>query len=432
LSVAGKLIAFFKEGVVAYRVGTASELDAFLLAYAFPLFFVNVLTGSLATAFVPVYVRVRASEGEQRAAELARRLSWSLGAVLAVAAVVLSPMSSALIRLTVDFDSSTTRLATTLVYALMPVLVLNGLSGFWAGFLNARGKFAVPAMAPATTPLAVAAALLIGWDDLGIYSIVVGTLIGGVVELLLIAAAARANGLRFSMPSGLRTGTQRVLPEFLAAAGGNVLLGATVLIDQAMSAMLAPGSVAALGYGTRITSGLLGVGTMALATALLPHLSQLVAERRFSELRRLLRRSSALTLAITIPVMVILIRFSEGTIDLLFERGSFTAGDTALVANIQAVFAIQIPFFSLSMIAVRLISALQANRWLMIGSALSLALNVVLNLILSAYLGVTGIALATSIVYAAACAFLWAVAIKKLGTVAAHEGLPNLRVVVDE
>jgi putative peptidoglycan lipid II flippase len=308
LSVAGKLIAFFKEGVVAYRVGTASELDAFLLAYAFPLFFVNVLTGSLATAFVPVYVRVRASEGEQRAAELARRLSWSLGAVLAVAAVVLSPMSSALIRLTVDFDSSTTRLATTLVYALMPVLVLNGLSGFWAGFLNARGKFAVPAMAPATTPLAVAAALLIGWDDLGIYSIVVGTLIGGVVELLLIAAAARANGLRFSMPSGLRTGTQRVLPEFLAAAGGNVLLGATVLIDQAMSAMLAPGSVAALGYGTRITSGLLGVGTMALATALLPHLSQLVAERRFSELRRLLRRSSALTLAITIPVMVIINR----------------------------------------------------------------------------------------------------------------------------
>jgi putative peptidoglycan lipid II flippase len=426
ISVAVKVVSVLKEGIVAYRVGTAPELDAFLLAYAFPLFFLNVLSGSLAAAFVPVYVRVRRAEGEHAANALALRLTWQLVATLVLATLVLAPVCNLAVRLIVNFDAETLDLATTLLYVLMPVLVLNGLTGFWSGFLNARSKFAVAAGAPLATPLFVAVALLFLWDRFGIYTIVLGTLVGGAMELLAVGFASKREGLPLlSTPDFALARGARVLAEFAGAAGGNVLIGATVLVDQAMAASLAPGSVAALGYGLRVPNALLTVGTMALATAILPQLSELVANKRFDELRDLLRRYSILTLGVSIPVTLLLIASSALLIGLLFERGSFTPNDVALVADVQSAFAVQIPFFAWSIIAVRLLSALQANRYLVIGAAISLLLDVVLNLVFSAYLGVTGIALATSVVYMISCAFLWTVALRTLNT--ASEGAISVR-----
>ena len=97
---------------------------------------------------------------------------------------------------------------------------------------------------------------------------------------------------------------------------------------------------------------------------------------------------------------------SEPLVRLLFERGAFTGEDTRIVAFVQIFSLLQIPFYLLGIIYVRAISALQRNTLLMWGSAISLILNVVMNLILMRYIGVAGIALSTAIVYLAAWIFL--------------------------
>ena len=424
LSLVVKVVSVVKEGLLAYRVGTAPELDAFLLAYAFPSFFLSVFAGALATAFVPAYVRLRSKEGERSAANFSASLGWQLAAGLIVAALVLAPICSGLIRLSArSFDDETLGAATLMLYALMPVLVLNGLTGYLSGFLNARQRFTAAALVPIATPAAVAVGLLLFWDRSGIYAVVVGTLLGGLVEVVLLAAVARSNGLPLRPARGYKpSASNRLLGEFLRGAGSNVLIGATLLVDQAMAAMLAPGSVSALSYGTRVTGVLLGLGAMALATALLPQLSLLIAAGRFEELRALLRRYCALTLAVTVPLTALLIGTSDFVVSLLFERGSFSSSDTLLVSGIQAVYAIQIPFFSLAMIAVRLIGAMQSNVLLVFSSAASLILNAVLNWILSVYLGVAGIALATTIVYIVACGFLWSAALVTLNRLSTRTG----------
>jgi putative peptidoglycan lipid II flippase len=422
LSLLVKLVAVIKEGFVAYRVGTAAELDAFLLAYAFPSFFLNVLAGSLATAFVPVYVRLRSTEGEQAASNFAATMSWRLAAGLVASAIVLAPISSGLIQLTArSFDDSTMSTVTVMVYALMPVLLLNGLTGYWSGFLNARHRFTAAAIVPLATPLSVAAALLVLWDAWGIYTMVAGTLVGGLIEAALLAVIALRSGLPlFADRKYKLKSSNGLFGQFLQAAGSNALIGATLLVDQAMAAMLAPGSVSALSFGTRVTAVVIGLGTMALATALLPQFSLLVAGSRFAELRALLKQFCSLTVVVTVPLTALLVGTSEWLVAVLFQRGSFSVSDAALVADVQSVYALQIPFFSLSMIAVRLISAMQANKLLVLCSALSLMGNVILNLVLSRYLGVVGIALATTIVYMGACIFLWAAAFITLSRIQAH------------
>jgi putative peptidoglycan lipid II flippase len=63
---------------------------------------------------------------------------------------------------------------------------------------------------------------------------------------------------------------------------------------------------------------------------------------------------------------------------------------------------------------VRLISALQANRLLTIGSAINLVVNIGLNVLFMRRYGVAGIALSTAVVYAVSCAYLAVVAHRRL------------------
>jgi len=83
----------------------------------------------------------------------------------------------------------------------------------------------------------------------------------------------------------------------------------------------------------------------------------------------------------------------------LFGRGAFTANDVKLVGRVQSFYALQIPFYLVSILVVRLISAVQRNRLLLWASAINLIINVTLNYVLMRWIGVAGIALSTTLVY---------------------------------
>ena len=99
---------------------------------------------------------------------------------------------------------------------------------------------------------------------------------------------------------------------------------------------------------------------------------------------------------------------------LVFERGNFDSGDAALVARIQAVHALYIPMYALSMVAVRLVNSLSATRMLLLGSALNLIASAALNAALVPHVGVVGIAWANVGMYAVSACFLWVVVLRHL------------------
>jgi putative peptidoglycan lipid II flippase len=178
------------------------------------------------------------------------------------------------------------------------------------------------------------------------------------------------------------------------------------LVDQAVAARLTSGSVAALAYGAKVIALITTLGAGALGTALLPYFAKMVAVANWDEVRHTTRIYSGLTLLVGIPLVAVLIFFSGQIIALVFQRGAFTASDTALVAEVQALYALQIPFFVLGILYARLLSSLGANRVLLWSTAITFPVNVALDIILSRFLGVAGIALATSLMYVAGCTFL--------------------------
>jgi putative peptidoglycan lipid II flippase len=151
----------------------------------------------------------------------------------------------------------------------------------------------------------------------------------------------------------------------------------------------------------------MGAGIMAVGNAVLPYFSRMAAQQDWASLRRTFYVYVRLIFLVAIPVTALFCLLSEPLVRILFQRGSFSAADTHLVARVQALYALQIPPHIAGILVVRLISSLRANHLLMWASALNLVLNAVLDYLFMKWLGVAGIALSTAVVYLFSFAFCW-------------------------
>jgi putative peptidoglycan lipid II flippase len=416
LSVGVKLVATAKELVVARYFGTADVLDAFLVAFALPNFAIGVLTGSLNAAFIPTFIRVR----EERGMHASQRL---MSNVLGVSLLLLTTMSlllaagAGLILPLVAPGFSTDKMALTrqLYWMLLPLLVINGTSQIWGGVINAGERFALTAIAPLFAPLAPIVLLLAGGTRFGIYALAIGTALGSLSEAALVWIGLRRLGYsplpRFASHDAE---TREVMRQYAPMVAASIFGSSTTLVDQSMATRLGNGSVAALAYGNRVVSMVLTLLALSLGSAMLPHLSKMIAAQDWAGIRHTLRTYARIILVAGVPVALALAALSRPLVRLLYQRGAFTAADTSLVGDVQACYILQLPAYLLGILAVRLLSAMRAVRFITAIAAVNVVVNLLGDWLLMRVMGLPGIALSTAILYTFSTAMLFLVLRRKL------------------
>jgi putative peptidoglycan lipid II flippase len=396
-----KAAGFGKELVVAYKLGAGPELDAFLYAYTFPVFLVTILSGAVVASFVPRYLLTEAQSSPEAARGLASELATVVFA--GTTALVLLAVPVTLIgipHLASGFDAATKAATIRLVPVLMLLVWPNLLASLWSSLLNAHHKFAVAAFVPVITPLFVLCAIYGGLTSSGALSLSIGTVLGALVEMTIIASVARAIGFDlFRIPRCWRPEFTQVLRQFLPVAGSSLLLSVTLLVDQSFAASLAPGSVSALSYGSRLASVGASILVVAVSTIALPMFSRLAARREFLKLRRAFFTACAATVALTLPLAALLAIGAEPILDALFQRGSFTSSNVDVAASVQSLQAWHLTPYVVSIIAVRALSAICETWVLLIGSFANLAVDLFVNTVFVPSMGVAAIGMASTAVY---------------------------------
>jgi len=248
-----------------------------------------------------------------------------------------------------------------------------------------------------------------------VFTLAFGVVAGSIVEATVLVHVLKTCGMRFRLRwNGLDPDVRSVLRQYAPVLAGSVLMGSTTVVDQAMAAMLGSGSVAALSYAYKIVGLIVAIGATAVTTAALPYFSHMASDQDWAGCRHTLKRFTALILGATVPLTLALMVFSHPLIRFIFQRGAFNAVDTDLVSRVQLFYFIQIPFYMCGMLFVRFLSSIRRNDVLMYGSAISLALDISLNLVLMRKMGIAGIALSTSLVLFTSFVFLGVCTIKFL------------------
>jgi putative peptidoglycan lipid II flippase len=255
--------------------------------------------------------------------------------------------------------------------------------------------------------------LLLG-SRFGIWAMVYATLAGSLLHVGLVAGMMEAHGYPFRLRwHGMNEATREVAGQYGPVLLSSVVASGGLLVDQSMAAMLPAGSVSALVYANRFVSVVLTLLAGAVSTAIVPHFSRMIAHRDWAGCRHTLRTWVGLTALVSIPIAVLLIAGARPLVRVAYQHGRFGAHDTAVVASVLAMYAIQIPFFVISRVYYRYIVAMRRTDLVLYCGILNLGLDIVLNLVLMHWFvlmhwpGVAGIALATSLWTVSTFFYLW-------------------------
>ena len=418
-----KLAATGKEFVVAGIYGRSDAMDAFLAAFLIPNLLVNVMAESMNQALIPTLIRVKIRQGREGAQQLlSSSMLWMCG-LLTAASLAMAALARLIFPLIGwGFAAGKLDLSIHLFYGLLPLVLLSGIATNCTAVLNACERFAVPALAQLAMPVTIAGGALLFQGRLGIWALVYATVFGALLQAALVAGLMNARGFGFRLAwYGNNEAAREVAQQYGPVVLSGVVASGGLLVDQAMAAMLPAGSVSALVFANRFVSVVVTLMAGAVASAVTPYFSVMVAERDWQGCRRTVRRWSLGLAGVSVPVAMLLMVGAEPLVRMTLEHGAFKAHDTAVVRSVLVMYAIQIPFFVVSRVFYRLIVAMRRTDLVLYCGVVNLALDVLLNVVLMRRMGVAGIALSTSLWSVSTLGFLWYWARKLIASADTHK-----------
>ena len=385
-------------------LGAGPVADAVFVAFKLPNFLRRLFAeGAFNTAFVPLFAGSLERDGRTAAKAFAEDvlavLLWVLLLLVAVAQVVMPWLMWGLAPGFAD-EPGKFDLTVELTRLTIPYILLISLASLLAGVLNSVYRFAESAAAPILLNLCLIAALLglARWTETPGHALAVGMTVGGILQLVWLAFAARRAGvaLRLRRPK-LTPGVKRFLVLLAPAALGAGVAQINLVIDVIIASLLPTGSVSFLYYADRVNQLPLGVVGVALGTALLPLLSRQIRAGETEAALRSLNRAVELALLLALPAATALVLIAAPVIVVLFERGAFGAAESAATAGALIAYAAGLPAFVLiKVLAPACFAREDIGTPVRIG-ILCLVVNVVLNIALMGPLAHVGIALATTL-----------------------------------
>ncbi|MEX2146114.1 MAG: murein biosynthesis integral membrane protein MurJ [Candidatus Rokuibacteriota bacterium] len=403
-TLASRILGFVRDAVVALAFGAGPVTDAFFVAFRIPNILRRLLAeGALSTAMVPVFSDYAATRPRDEFVRMLRAVSGVSLAVLVVTVVlgvILSPWLLRAIAPGFSSDPAQASLAVLLTRVMFPYVLLVGLSALVMGALNAHGRFFAAALGPAVLNLGMIAGVLVlaARVDPAILALAIGVLVGGVGQLAVQLPSLRACGLL--APPVWQPGhpaVRRVARLLLPAVFGLAAVQVMVFVNTLLASLLPSGSISYLYYADRVMEFPLGIFGIALASASLPAMSRQAAAGDTAGVAATLGFALRLSVFVSLPATVGLVILSEPIIRVLFERGLFTAADTAATAHALVWYSVGLTGFAGSRIVAQAFYAVgQPGTAVRLG-IMAIAVNAVSALVLMTPMAHAGLALASSI-----------------------------------
>ncbi len=407
MTMMSRVLGFVRDVLIAAVLGTGAVADAFFVAFRFPNLFRRLFAeGAFNAAFVPLFAKRLEGEGREAARGFAQEALAALTAVLLILTALAEIAMPGLMYVIAPGFADTPEkfdLAVLLTRIAFPYLLCVSVVALLSGVLNALNRFALAAFAPVLLNVVfilVLAGLALtgtrGTADAGV-ALAWAVFVGGVVQLVALIWGARRAGMglglrRPRLTEGVRRLVRLGIPGVIS--GGitqiNILIGTII-------ASLQDSAVSWLYYADRVYQLPLGVVGIAIGVVLLPNLARKLGAGDDGGAIDAMNRSLELSMLLTLPAAVALMIVPEPIIQVLFERGAFTAKDTPATAAALAAFAAGLPAF----VAVKVFSpgffAREDTRTPMIYAGISVAVNVAGSLALFFVIGHVGIAIATTL-----------------------------------
>ncbi len=308
-----KILAFGRAALSLDRFGLTAQFDAFNAANNLPdLLFALISGGAFAMAFIPVLSETLTLKGREALWDVFSRVANLAFIATGSAAILVAIFARQIVRAEVGITPGFTPDMQELVADLMRLNLVGTLifsiSGLVMAGLQANQHFLFPALAPIMYNLGQLFGVIFLAPKFGVHGLVYGVMLGAVLHLLI-----QIPGLlkyRFRWTASLKVDDPQVISA-IKLVGPRLL---TVFMIQLMfiardnlaSRLGQEGAVSALTFGWMIMQVPETILGTAIATALLPTLSEQVTRGNWLEFRQIVEKALRILVASTLPVAAIM------------------------------------------------------------------------------------------------------------------------------
>lgn len=406
-----RVFGFARDIMIAAALGSGPVAEVFLVAFSLPNMFRRFFAeGAFNMAFVPMFSK--RLEGDDDPAGFARdAMSGLVGVLIVFTGLAMLAMPWLVLAMASGFAGDD-RFDLAVLYGRIafPYILFISVAALLSGVLNATGRFTAAAAAPVLlNVLFITALTLAGWFGWDMGRALIWTVpIAGVAQLGLVWVAASRAGFRL-IPRRPRMTPELKRLAIIAApaalAGG--VMQVNLLVGRQVASFF-DGAIPWLNYADRLYQLPLGVVGIAVGVVLLPDLSRRLRAGDDAGGQAAFNRAAEFSLALTVPAAVALLVIPVELISVMYQRGGFTANDTAATALAVAVYGAGLPAFVLQKAFQPLYYAREDTRSPFRYALICMVVNAGVAVGLAPVVGYIAAALGTTIAGWAMAGLLWA------------------------
>ena len=426
--VLSTLVGIVRGMVVSQAFGTSVSLDSFNAANRVTELLFNLTAGgALGSAFIPMFTGYLTRKDQKGAWRLASGVVNSVLIVLVAVSTLMWIFAPFLVErglFALVPDSSAAQVAETarLLRIMLPTVIIFGISGLVMGMLNAHQVFLWPALAPAAYSLGIILGVWLLPKSWGIERLAIGTVIGASGHLLLqLPMLLRLPARKYELAAGFRDGpVRKVLRLMLPRIFGAGIVQLNFVANTIISLSLGAGSASALTWAFTLMLMPQAAIAQSAGTASLPTLSAQVELGKSDDFRQTLSSIIRVMLLLALPATVGLALLRVPLVRVLYERGSFDATSTQMVAWALLWYALGLTGHSLVEVLSRAFYAMHDTKTPVLVGVAAMTGNILLSFFFSrlfsqiGWLPLGGLALANTVATAVECLVLLAIMRRRL------------------
>lgn len=410
VALQGQLLGFLRTRLIStnFTYIDPGHSDAFFAAFQIPdFFFYTIAAGALGVAFIPM-LSDRLQVGDRKGMwELTNSLLTLLCMIMGAVSVIIFVFARPLMHtLAPNLPADHLQEAVTIMQLIALNPLLFTLSGILTSVQQTFGRFFFYAIAPLSYNLSIIISIYVFRNNLGIVGLGIGALVGGILQLLIACLGLRDLGFSYRPKivwknRDFRSVLHNLPPRSLDQGIDQV--NSIVEVNRAQA--LGTGPISYYNYATTLMNVPVMLLGNSIAIAAFPRLTERLSQNRPDLFRRDFLSILRTIIWLTMPVLVICYFARAYLARLIF-------GDNAPEVALIFGFLVVAIFFRIifSMVS-RYFYAQKDTRTPLMVSVFAIALNIILafNLARPDAYGISGLALAQSIV--AACEVVILVAI---------------------
>ncbi len=388
MTMLSRVLGLARDIIIARYFPAGEITDAFFVAFKIPNFFRRLFAeGAFSLAFVPVLTEYRNQYSAADTRELINHVAGTLGIILLILAgvgVVASPLLTSIFAAGFIDEPVKFQLTSDLLRITFPYILLISMTMMAAAILNTWKHFLVPAFTPVLLNLSMisCAIWLSPQLEAPIFALAWGVLIAGIVQLLFQLPFLYREGLLPKPKWGWKhDGVQKILKLMIPAIFGSSVAQINILLDTFIASFLISGSVSWLYYSERLLWLPMGVFGVALATVVLPHLSEAHYKKGATNFGQTLQWAIKLSLLIALPSATGLFLLAQPILSTLFQYGVFSGSDALMAALSLMAYSLGLPAMILTKILANGFYARQDTKTPVRIGIQAMCLNMVLNVI---------------------------------------------------